>query len=156
MHDGLDPEFLRLLACPAGHGALSSDARGLCCVAGCSYPVVDGVPVLLRADLPATIELALASLRCARGEPVSDPYDQPPWFVSSLGIDDAQRRGVLEMAAHGSPDVDPVIAYLVSATNGIAYRDAVGRLGAVPIPDLRLPPGQGAPCSMSAAVGGAG
>lgn len=40
--------------------------------------------------------------------------------------------------------IDPVVACLVAATSGIAYRHLVGRLRSYPIPHLRLPQSQGA------------
>jgi uncharacterized protein YbaR (Trm112 family) len=44
----LQPEDLRWLVCPVCHHALTLDAEAVRC-AGCgrSYPVVDGIPVLL-------------------------------------------------------------------------------------------------------------
>jgi len=151
------PELMSWLTCPGGHGPLTEDGAWLRCQADCSFPVVDGVPVLLRADLPLTIGLTAASLEQAHAfaraassdalPPAIDPFDQPPWWVRSLGIDDDKRHKVLARVAEGefasTNAVDPVISYLVAETNGIAYRQAVGCLNEVPIPNLRLPLGGG-------------
>jgi uncharacterized protein YbaR (Trm112 family) len=60
---GLDPQLLEILACPCPqHGKLSSgtaadpEADALTCAAcGRSFPVVDGIPVLLLTEaLPGT------------------------------------------------------------------------------------------------------
>jgi uncharacterized protein len=60
---GLDPQLLEILACPCPqHGKLGSgtaadpEADALTCVAcGRSFPVVDGIPVLLLTEaLPGT------------------------------------------------------------------------------------------------------
>ena len=39
--------------------------------------------------------------------------------------------------------IDPVVAYLIAATNGLMYRHLIGRLESYPIPDIDLPPGEG-------------
>src|SRR6187402_1499218 len=43
------------------------------------------------------------------------------------------------------PAIDPVVAFLVAATNGLLYRHLIGQLTSYPIPDLALPPGNGRP-----------
>ena len=44
----LDAEVLRQLACPVCHGDLRAvDARLACTGCGRSYPVIDGIPVLI-------------------------------------------------------------------------------------------------------------
>lgn len=46
--EGIDPELLKILVCPACHGELEPRTDELRCV-GCGryYPVTDGIPVLL-------------------------------------------------------------------------------------------------------------
>jgi uncharacterized protein len=60
---GLDPQLLEILACPCPqHGKLSSgtavdpEADALTCTAcGRSFPVIDGIPVMLLTEaLPGT------------------------------------------------------------------------------------------------------
>ena len=49
--DGLSPELLEIIVCPACHGELSlTDGAGaelVCQGCGLAYPVRDGIPVLL-------------------------------------------------------------------------------------------------------------
>ena len=48
----MDPAVLSLLACPVCHGELGAESGRLVCVAcGRVYPVVDGIPVLIAAEI---------------------------------------------------------------------------------------------------------
>jgi len=50
----LDASILRLLACPVCLSALRAEADRLTCTAcGRVYPIVDGIPVLIKTDEPA-------------------------------------------------------------------------------------------------------
>ncbi|MEY4094555.1 MAG: hypothetical protein RLZZ53_1754 [Acidobacteriota bacterium] len=136
----IDPWFVDNLACPVDHAALTEESGELVCGSGHRYPVVDGVPVMLRSDVPTTIVLADASLHWARGQRVDERA--PHLYLESVGISEDEKRGVLELAARGS-QIDPVVAYLVAATNGLMYKHLIGRLAQYPIPELTLPEGQG-------------
>jgi SAM-dependent methyltransferase/uncharacterized protein YbaR (Trm112 family) len=136
----IDPWFVKNLACPIDRTALSVRGRQLSCAEDHTFPVIDGVPVMLRSDVPATISLADASLRRARGEGID--RRAPDLYLESLGISDDEKRGVLELA--GRPGrIDPVVAYLVAATNGLMYKHLIGSLDEYPIPELTLPSGEG-------------
>ena len=104
--------------------------------AGAFYPVVEGLPVLLRDDVEQTIGLARASLDRANGRLVDQRA--PELFLESLGISDEEKAGVLALARQHSGSVDPVISYLLAATNGIAYKHLLGRLDHYPIPSFPL------------------
>src|SRR5207249_4829005 len=60
----------------------------------------------------------------------------------SLGISEEEKSGVIELSTKNGP-IDPVVAYLVAATNGLMYRHLVGTLSSYPIPEIRLSPGNG-------------
>lgn len=137
----LDPWYLEHLACPRDHGRLSFDGHGLRCTAGHVYPVVDGLPVMLLDDVDQTMPLALQSIGRARGD--AGDTRAPEFYLESLGISDEERAGILALAKTGRAVVDPVVAYLVSATNGIMYSHLIGHLREYPIPELRLPAGDG-------------
>ena len=133
-------EFASLLACPYERTPLTHDDRVLRCPNGHAFPIVDDVPVLLRSDVPQTIGLAGNSLREAWADVEGRNTDH--WFVDTLGISDEQKNGV-RMATCCCGDVDPVVSYLVAATNGMLYKHVVGLLRDYPIPEIRLADGQG-------------
>lgn len=136
----IDPWFLEHLVCPRDASALSLSNNSLHCRDGHRYPIVDGVPIMLRDDVAQTFGAAAKSLARARGEAVDERA--PDWFLESVEISEAEKRGVIELAAR-HPVVDPVVAFLVAATNGLLYRHLIGQLTAYPIPELALPAGNG-------------
>ena len=136
----IDQWYLDNLACPIDRGPLTATNGALLCGHGHRYPVVDGVPVMLRPDVPQTIGLAAASLRRAAGDEID--ARAPSLHLESLGISDEEKRGVLALAATPGA-VDPVVAYLVAATNGLMYKHLIGGLQAYPIPAITLAPGRG-------------
>jgi uncharacterized protein len=55
-HVPLDAAVLDLLACPACQGVLSLQNQRLVCAAcGRSYPIVDGIPVLIAERAESTV-----------------------------------------------------------------------------------------------------
>lgn len=138
----VDPALVSRLACPRDHQALEQRGDGLRCTRGHVYPVVDGVPVmLLEEDVPA-FDGAPGSLSRAAGRGVDDRA--PELHLESISISESEKLGVLELAKQ-HPPIDPVVAYLIGATNGIMYRHLIGSLREYPIPDIGLPPGHGEP-----------
>lgn len=133
----VDPALLERLACPRHGTALSETASGLACAAGHEYPVVEGVPVLLDEG-PQTLWVAGSSVEATRSRQASGSY-----YLNTLGISEQERSQLEDRVRNGVEDIDPVVAYLVAATNGMAYRHLVGKLDEYPIPDLRLPQGHG-------------
>lgn len=136
----IDPWYLDNLACPIDRGALTAANDALWCADGHRYSVVDGIPIMLRTDVPQTISLATASLRRATGEEVDSRA--PALHLESLGISDDEKRGVVALAATPG-GVDPVVTYLVAATNGLMYKHLIGGLLSYPIPAITLGPGRG-------------
>lgn len=136
----IDPWFTANLACPVDHEPVSEAGDALACANGHRYPVVDGVPVMLRTDVPSTIVLAEASMRRAEGKGID--ARAPDLHLESLGISEDEKQGVLELARTPGA-IDPVVAYLVAATNGLMYKHLIGRLAGYPIPELTLPDGRG-------------
>jgi ubiquinone/menaquinone biosynthesis C-methylase UbiE len=65
------------------------------------------------------------------------------WFVDTISISDEYRRGITTLAEARSSPIDPVVVYLVGATNGIMYQHLIGTLREYPIPDLPMPQGHG-------------
>ena len=128
------------MVCPRDRSALTGHDRSLRCAHGHEYPVVDGIPVLLIDDVDQTFGAARKSMARA----VHDEADPraPELHLESIEISDAEKQGVIELAAR-RPSIDPVVAYLVAATNGLMYRHLIGRLDSYPIPEISLPPGEG-------------
>jgi ubiquinone/menaquinone biosynthesis C-methylase UbiE/uncharacterized protein YbaR (Trm112 family) len=136
----LDSWFIHNLVCPLDRLPLAYRDSRLSCAGGHDYPVVDGVPVMLIGTIAQTIDIAAASLRRARSEEVDERA--PDLHLESLGISDDEKLGVLALAKRGSA-IDPVVAHLVAATNGLMYRHLIGSLDRYPLPDLPLADGNG-------------
>jgi SAM-dependent methyltransferase/uncharacterized protein YbaR (Trm112 family) len=138
----VDPWLLDKLACPRDGSKLSENDRKLTCPSGHQFPVVEDVPVLLRDDIPQTMWVSDASLEAVRGESkIAPPADR--LYIETLGISDEEKAQLREQLARPGADVDPVASFLVGATNGIAYKHLIGNLKEYPIPNLRLPAGNG-------------
>ncbi len=137
---GIDPWLRERLVCPRDRGPLIDSNDALQCAEGHTYPVEDGVPVLLISDVPQTFAAAGASL--ARVSSNTIDLRAPDLYLESVEISDEEKQGVLELAARQQV-VDPVVAYLVAATNGLMYRHLIGCLESYPIPEIDLPPGDG-------------
>jgi SAM-dependent methyltransferase/uncharacterized protein YbaR (Trm112 family) len=133
--------FLENLVCPRDHDELRSTNGILVCEAGHQYPIVDGVPVMLLDDIRQTMEIVGASLRRANRQIQGDER-APELYLESLGISEEEKTGVVELSRKNGP-IDPVVAYLVAATNGLTYRHLVGKLNRYPIPEISLPAGNG-------------
>ena len=134
----MDDWLIENLACPRHQTQLSSRGDALMCPHGCEFPVVDGVPVMILGEADQTMDLVKTSLRQAR-----QPSEDGGLYVESVGLNDDQKRGIVELARTQRRGVDPVVSYIVAATNGIAYKSQVGKLAEYPIPTLRLPPSDG-------------
>ena len=137
----IDRWLAQHLACPIDRLPVRIDGAVLTCANAHTYPIVDGVPVMLRDDVPQTIDFVNASIARAWGRTEGDRR-APQLYLESLGISEDEKASVVRHAA-GSPAIDPVVMHLVAATNGLMYRDQIGVLGRYPIPHLRLPEGGG-------------
>ena len=133
----LDRWFVDHLVCPLDHERVVAAGSHLECPAGHRYPVVEGTPVMLVPGAPATIGLEHASLARASGG--SADARAPELHLESLGISDDEKAALLTLPRHGA--VDPVVAFLIAATNGLMYRHLIGAIDRYPIPELPLPHG---------------
>jgi 2-polyprenyl-3-methyl-5-hydroxy-6-metoxy-1,4-benzoquinol methylase/uncharacterized protein YbaR (Trm112 family) len=136
----IDPWLLKNLVCPIDHSPLRIDGDSLTSAGGRRYPVVEGVPVMLVESPDQTLWVAEASL-----SHTDDKRDElaDPLALNTVGVDPDQRDGIRRAFAQGNNKVDPVVSYIISHTCGIAYKHLVGHLQHYPIPELRLPPGDG-------------
>jgi SAM-dependent methyltransferase len=113
------------LACPVDHSPLRQEGSWLISQTGHRYPIVNGIPVLLRSDVEHTAWWAQKSLddalAIAEGRTAAPAVPQPA----------------------GDYAIDPWVQEIVAATCGNLYKPLIGRLHRYPIPDLRLPPARG-------------
>lgn len=135
----MDQWLIKNLVCPRHKADLVFDASSLSCPRGCRYPVVDGIPVMLLPDAEQTMDLADASMGLSQTANTDGGL-----YLDSLGVSAEQKQGILDLARKPHTGIDPVVSYLVGATNGIAYKSLVGKLCEYPIPDLRLAAASGA------------
>lgn len=138
----LDSWYLSNLVCPRDHLELRHVNDALLCPTGHGYPFVNGVPVMLLDDVKQTMNLVEASLKQARNQMGTDDR-MPELFLESVGISEEEKKGVIKLALEGHCKIDPVVAYLIGATNGIMYKHLIGKIDSYPIPELRLPAGNG-------------
>jgi SAM-dependent methyltransferase/uncharacterized protein YbaR (Trm112 family) len=137
MNDWLE----RGLVCPRDHGPLCRRQNLLICDAGHEYPVVQDIPIMLLGDAEQTLWVAASSLERAKTAAATST-GMDDYYIDTLGISDDERHH-LERELSECGNVDPVVRYMVGATNGCLYKPLVGKLESVPIPDLRLPSGGG-------------
>jgi 2-polyprenyl-3-methyl-5-hydroxy-6-metoxy-1,4-benzoquinol methylase/uncharacterized protein YbaR (Trm112 family) len=131
------------LACPICRSRLTLDREDrLSCERNHTYPVCEGVPVLLRADIEPTIELAKASLARARGDTAVIDRRAPQLFLESLGISDEEKEIAVTASRRNGP-VDPVASVIIAAASGLGYKHLIGALDHYPIPQIPLAEGNG-------------
>ena len=107
--------LLPVLRCPRDVGTLERVSEDeLACGAGHKYPIIRGIPVLLV--------------------PEDDPTRYAADTVALLGGQDLP-------STEPSNGIDPYVADVLPSTNGYLYRTA--RLTRYPIPEIRLPNGEG-------------
>jgi SAM-dependent methyltransferase/uncharacterized protein YbaR (Trm112 family) len=109
---------LDLVVCPRDRAHLEQRGDELVCVNGHAYPFVGGIPVLLDETLPPTHPVTGKSLADA----------------SAGRVDDRDL---------GAGEIDPFAQEAVGATCGFLYSHLIDRLPRYPIPELRLPRGDG-------------
>jgi SAM-dependent methyltransferase/uncharacterized protein YbaR (Trm112 family) len=137
----MDSWYLTNLACPRDHLELLQQNGHLCCAKGHAYPIVEGVPVMLLDDATQTMDIIQASLDRANTRRIDERM--PNLYLESLGINEEEKKGVIKLALEGQSMIDPVVAYIIAATNGYMYKHLIGNLASYPIPELRLPVGTG-------------
>jgi SAM-dependent methyltransferase/uncharacterized protein YbaR (Trm112 family) len=116
----LDPWYLENLVCPVSKGPLRLEGAFLMSGNGNRYPIVEGMPVMLRDDTQATLDVARKSLDVAKtvamGGSPSDPF-----YSETLGITLDERRQLLSLGNRGQK-CDPVAAIMIGQASGNAYK----------------------------------
>jgi SAM-dependent methyltransferase/uncharacterized protein YbaR (Trm112 family) len=144
--DQLEDWYLENLVCPIDHGQLQFVGERLICRNAHSYPVVQGIPVMLLDNIEQTIEVAhqtLALAKVANNQVSDDKTGSTTNYLATLGIGDEGRQRLLNQGKGSTFTIDPVVSELIGATNGIMYQHLIGKLNAYPIPELRWPLGEG-------------
>jgi ubiquinone/menaquinone biosynthesis C-methylase UbiE/uncharacterized protein YbaR (Trm112 family) len=134
----VDSFLLKRLVCPRHRIPLSELGTSLSCAEGHQYPVVDGIPILIDEG-PQTIWVAEKSLEHGWHREEYEKTD--PYHLGTM-ISQPERDKFQDLLSRPN-GIDPLVSLLVAATNGMAYRHLVGALQGYPIPQLRLPPGNG-------------
>ena len=134
----LDPWYLENLVCPVDGLRLRLEGAFLISECGRRYPVVEGMPVMLLNDVVETIGVARVSLDLALAIASGESVAAAPLYVETLGITDNERANTRILHAMGG-EYDAVVATMIGATSGIAYKHLIG--GQVPyaIPTFRFP-----------------
>ena len=117
----IEPWLVRHLTCPYDGLRLATKDQTLDCPAGHTFPVVDGVPVLLREDRAPTHHM---------------------WWTTAKDVATHREQATSDNAAGLS--IDPFVERWLVATCGQLYRHYRQPLIRYPIPDLRLRPTPGA------------
>lgn len=116
----LPEDTLQLLVCPRDKQCLHQQGDWLFCPAGHRYRVVEGIPILLVSEASQT------HIEGTRSLAVAEESDaRLPQFTVGAG------------------EIDPFVKSAIGATNGSLYQHLVGKLNEYPVPELRLPPGNG-------------
>lgn len=113
--------FREWLACPRDKSRLRLDGESLKCEHGHSYPIIEGVPILLVSEVEQTHIEGMRALAIAESGDASS--------LAKFNL--------------GPNDIDPFVGNVIAATNGSLYGHLVGKLTEYPIPVLRLPAGNG-------------
>ena len=90
----LDPWYLKKLVCPIDHSLLDYVDGKLVSPKGRTYPVVNGIPVMLVPEAEQTIRAASASLRRANGELVDERARD--LYVESMGISESEKLQLID------------------------------------------------------------
>jgi len=134
----LDPWYVENIVCPVDRSSLRLDGDFLVSPKGRRYPIVEGMPVMLRADVKETIGVARTSLDLAMAIAEGRTSDDAPLYLKTLGITDEERAVAGNLHRMGEV-YDPVVAVMVGATSGYAYKHLIGSSAPYPIPAFRFP-----------------
>lgn len=118
----LSPQLLEMIVCPRDKKELHVQSGRLVCSEGHRYGIFEGIPILLVGESQQTHIEGERSLRV--GE-TGDASEMPT-------------------IARGQHEIDPFVQQSIGATNGSLYQPLVGKLREYPIPQLRMPNGEGA------------
>jgi SAM-dependent methyltransferase len=117
----LNERLSEVLVCPRDKLPLSERPGLLLCGNGHRYSVVEGIPILLLAEVEQNHIEGSRSL-----------------LVAEAGV-----KAELPQFNVKEGEIDPFVKNAIGATNGSLYQHLVGNISEYPIPALRLPDGGG-------------
>jgi len=139
----MDQWYLDNLVCPLDKLPLKYKDNALFSSSGIKYPIVDGVPIMLLDNVEQTLPQATASIERAKSNLNSIDSRAVNLYLESLGINEEEKKGVIQLSTCDDLNIDPVVSYMIGSTSGYAYKELIGKLKNYPIPELRLPDGNG-------------
>lgn len=116
----LDPWLASRLVCPRDRKPVEYKAERLACPEGHDYACIDGIPIMLRGDVPETHPAIGRSLAAA-----------------------TQQRTVEKLPESPPDELDPFVLEKIGGTCGRMYRNLGSRVTRYPIPPIRLPQASG-------------
>ena len=117
------------LLCPRDHDALELRGAKLVCPSNHTYPVIEGIPIMLLDDVVQTQWPATATL-----EEVA---------AIQTGQQSGETREAESRTTVEPNGVHPYVQRVIASTCGNLYLSLVNNLRRYPIPELRLPRGAG-------------
>ncbi len=138
MNCDLDPWYLENLICPVDGQPLRHAGAFLIGASGTRYPIVEGLPVMLRADVKETIGIAKTSLQIAMRVANDEHCDASHLYLETIGVTEAEREIVRDLYRTGAA-IDPVASVLIGATSGYSYKHLIGKGADYAIPAFRFP-----------------
>jgi SAM-dependent methyltransferase/uncharacterized protein YbaR (Trm112 family) len=146
-----DEFLLEMLVDPIDKSPLRKMGDVLQSISGRTFPIVQGVPVMLVDGGDQTIRVAERTLNAVRQKVESED----PWCLDTTVIKDRHISELKDLLADPAyrPLIDPVISFLIGKTNGQLYEHLVGKLKSYPIPDIPLPRASSAPSQLMLDIG---
>ena len=122
------------LVCPRDLNKLQRSDNDLVCSAGCNYPIIDGIPIMLLEEVfPTHLSHTLSTLAKVSASRMSSQFIHiSKEFQEKPGIEILEKDGI-----------HPYVQKAIAATCGRLYKPVVGKLTRYPIPEIRLPQGSG-------------
>lgn len=135
-------ELESILASPIDGTPLRRVGDTLKSDSGHEFPIIEGIPILLLPGTNDTIGAMTATRAVAASGGAGHASGDDPYYLDTLGLTPEERARFREEVGKTAADIDPVAAFMVGATNGILYKNLVGRLPRYPIPHFRLTDGK--------------
>lgn len=132
----IDPNLLAILKSPDDDTLLnlSADGEKLISETGLEYDIVDGIPILL-----ANCEDTMENIKYSRD--AAGIYKKDHYVLNSLGLTNEEIDRLREAVKNNNNTIDPVVSFMIGATNGNAYKSLQGNVGEYSIPKFPLKEG---------------